>query len=83
MPNSQLDLESKTKLSVTKAQNYMEGGLPHRKIVNWEGGTPHTTHTFLMERTIWVGRKHRLGGTYFVDGATIRVGTPHNIERKN
>ena len=28
----------------------------------------------------YIGGGHR---TYFVDGGTIRVGTPHNIDRKN
>ena len=56
---------------MVKAQKYMRG--------------EDSAHTFLMEGTIGVGRNHKMGGghcTYFVDGRTIRVGTPHNIERK-
>ena len=41
MSDSQLNLESKTEMSVAKAQNYIGGGTPHRKNVNREGGTPH------------------------------------------
>ena len=43
MPDSQLNLESKTETSVTKAQNYIggEGGTPHRKNITREGGTLH------------------------------------------
>ena len=41
VPDSQLHLESKTELSVAKAQNYMDGGTPHRKKLHWEVGTPH------------------------------------------
>ena len=40
MSDSQLDLESKTETSVSKAQNYM-GGPSHRKNVNQGGWAPH------------------------------------------
>ena len=43
MSDSQLNLKSKTEMSVAKSQNYMggEGGTPHRKNITREGGTPH------------------------------------------
>ena len=41
LPDSKLDLESKTEPSVVKAQNYMErGGTPHRKKCIGRGGHP-------------------------------------------
>ena len=35
-------MESKTEPNVSKAQNYIGGGTPHRKCVYWEGG--HRTY---------------------------------------
>ena len=44
-----------------------------------------TAHTFLKGGHNWGGGKIYAGRgghrTYFVDGGTIGVGTPHNIER--
>ena len=34
-------LDSKREQSVSKAQDYMGGGTPHRTNIYWEGGTPH------------------------------------------
>ena len=58
MSDSQLNLESKTKMGVAKAQNYI-GGDTAQKIVNWEGGTPHILS---YGGNNLGGKKHILGG---------------------
>ena len=58
LPDSQLCLESKTKPGLSKAQNYIGVGTPHRKNVCWkEGGTAYTV---LMRGTIGVGTPHNI-----------------------
>ena len=58
--DSQLHLESKTELSVAKAQNYIfleGGGTAQKKTYN---GSGDTAHTLLMGRTIdWGGDTYR------------------------
>ena len=57
---------------MAKAQNYITQ--KQRKL---EGGTPHILSKW-EKQLGW--EKHILGHrTYFVDGETIGVGTPHNI----
>ena len=44
MSDSQLNLESKTEMSVAKAQNYIGGGRDTaQENVNWEGDTAQTS----------------------------------------
>ena len=64
-------------MTLAKAQGYIWGGTPHRKNVYWEGGH----RTYFLD---WVNDWGREGGdtahTLLMRG-TIRVGTPHNIEK--
>ena len=56
MSDSQLNLESKTEMSVAKAQNYIWGG-GHRTESMYAGREGH--HTYFLDISTRVGTPHR------------------------
>ena len=60
MPDFLLCLESNTKPSVSKAQNYIRGGEGHRTDKFELEGRWDTPHTFLMSGINGVGTSHNI-----------------------